>query len=303
MRPVKGDMRLAAAEARETRRDPAPSRLAYRMNRLMLRPGFRRFLRYGLPILCVATVALVWASDDARVDAAFDRVGELRRQLEERPEFMVHMMAVEHASDETAAQVRSVLAMDFPMSSFDMELSELRRRVRTLDAVAEASVRIRTGGVLEIDVTERQPAAIWRTSEGLTLIDETGHRVTTLDARADRPDLPLLAGPAADKGVAEALELIAAMEPLEGRLRGLLRVGARRWDVILDRDQRILLPEIDPLTALQKAIALDAAQDLFARDIAAVDFRNPRRPAIRLGQGAAEDLYDTDFTPDGEQSR
>ena len=303
MRPVKGEMRLSAAEARETRRDPAPSRLAYRLNRLMLRPGFRRFLRYGLPILAVASVALIWASDEARVDAAIDRAGELRRQLEERPEFMVHMMAVENASPETAAQVRSVLAMDFPVSSFDLELTELRRRVRTIDAVAEASMRIRTGGVLEIDVTERQPAAIWRSAEALTLVDATGHRVGALGSRTDRPDLPLLAGPAADKSVAEALALIAAMEPLEGRMRGFLRVGARRWDVILDRDQRILLPEIDPLTALQKAIALDAAQDLFARDIAAVDFRNPRRPVIRLGQGAAEDLYDTDFTPDGEQSR
>ena len=85
--------------------------------------------------------------------------------------------------------------------------------------------------------------------------------------------------------MAEALELIAAIEPLHARLRGLLRVGERRWDVILDRNQRILLPEVDPMTAVTKAIALDAAQDLFARDIAAVDFRNPRRPVIRLGKG------------------
>ena len=80
-------------------REPAPSRLAYRMNRLMLTPAFRRFLRYGLPVLIIATAATIWASDEGRRQDAVDRIAELRRQIEERPEFMVRMMAVENASD------------------------------------------------------------------------------------------------------------------------------------------------------------------------------------------------------------
>ena len=49
-------------------RDPAPSRIAYRMNRLMLTPGFRVFLRYGLPVLVVLTVFAAWYSDETRRD-------------------------------------------------------------------------------------------------------------------------------------------------------------------------------------------------------------------------------------------
>ncbi|WP_413718662.1 cell division protein FtsQ/DivIB [Silicimonas sp. MF1-12-2] len=284
-------------------RDPAPSRLAYRMNRLMLTPMFRRFLRYGLPVLVIATAGLWWASDEARRQDAADRVAELKRQVEERPEFMVRMMAVEQASAEVASEVRAVLPLDFPVSSFDLDLDELRGRVEEIDAVAAASVRIRQGGVLEIEIEERRPVVVWRTPDTLELLDETGHRVAPLALRTDRPDLPLIAGEGANAHVAEALSLLSVAEPVHERVRGLLRVGERRWDVVLDRDQRILLPETGAVTALQKVMALDKAQDLLARDIAAVDFRNPKRPVIRLTPSAIETIYDTYWTSSGEETR
>lgn len=279
-------------------KDPAPSRLAYKLNRLMLRRGTRAFLRYGLPMLILASVGAFWASDEARVEDARDRVAELRRQIEERPEFMVRMMAVEDASPRVAADIREVLSLDFPVSSFDLDLNALRGTVEELDAVAEAAVRVRTGGVLEISVAERTPVAVWRSDEGAQLIDAEGHRVAMVGDRLDRPDLPLVVGKGASADIAEAMTLFYASAPIQDRLRGFLRVGERRWDVVLDRNQRIMLPEKDAQQAFEKVIALDHAQDLLARDIAAIDFRNPHRPVLRLGSTAIETLYDTGFDPE-----
>ncbi len=279
-------------------KDPAPSRLAYKLNRLLLRRGVRLFLRYGLPVLILASLAAFWASEPARIEDARDRVAEIRRQIEERPEFMVRMMSVEDASPRVAADIREVLSLDFPLSSFDLDLNALRKAVEELDAVAGAAVRVRTGGVLEVSVDERIPVAVWRSDEALLLIDHEGHRVAGIDARVSRPELPLVVGKGADAHVAEALTLYQASMPIHSRLRGFLRVGERRWDIVLDRDQRIQLPETDALRALEKIIALDTAQDLLARDIAAVDFRNPNRPVIRLGQAAMETLYDIEFDPE-----
>ena len=274
-------------------KDPAPSRLAYKLNRLMLRPIVRRFLRYGLPVLISAAGVAFWASDQERRDGAMDRLAEIRRQIEERPEFMVRLMTVEDASPSVSRDVREILSIDFPVSSFDLDLNGLQEAVEELDAVAEASVRIRSGGVLEIEVLERIPAVIWRNEHALVLLDHTGHPVAPLEARTKRPDLPLIAGLSADVAVEEAMIIFETAAPIQNRLRGLLRVGERRWDIVLDRDQRIMLPEEGGVLALKKVIALDAAQDLLARDIAVVDFRNPRRPVLRLGQTAIETLYET----------
>ena len=49
------------------------------------------------------------------------------------------------------------------------------------------------------------------------------------------------------------------------------------------------------LTSLEKAIALDVAQDLLERDLSVVDFRNPRRPVLRLGATAVDSLFQTGF--------
>lgn len=288
-----------AKEKRKLRRDPAPSRLAYKLNRLMMRRGVQLFLRYGLPVLILAAGVAFWASDPARVDAAKDRVAELKRQVEERPEFMVHMMAVENASSAVSADVREILSLDFPISSFDLDMDALRGRVEELDAVASAAVQVKSGGVLTVSVTERVPVAVWRSEDGeVTLIDPTGHRVVGLSSRVERPELPLVVGKGADRAVEEALKLFKASVPLEDRLRGFLRVGERRWDVVLTRDQRVLLPEEGAVAAFQKVIALDSAQDLLARDVAVVDFRNPQRPVLRRGTSGIEGLFETDFDLD-----
>ncbi|MXQ07504.1 cell division protein FtsQ [Alphaproteobacteria bacterium GH1-50] len=274
-------------------KDPAPSRMAYRMNRLMLTPRFRLFLRYGLPVLLIVAGVSIWASDEARRDALAERVAELRRQVEERPEFMVRMMVVETGSPEIEAEVRDILPVDFPVSSFDLELDTLREAVEEIDAVASASVQIRGGGVLAVTVVERVPVAVWRRATGLVLVDAEGHRVQPLDARADRLDLPLILGAGAGAEVAEALEIIEAAAPVTERFRALRRMGERRWDVLLDRDQIIMLPEDDAVTAMKRVMALDHAQDLLARDIVAIDFRNPRRPVLRLSDAAMQENLTT----------
>ena len=122
------------------------------------------------------------------------------------------------------------------------------------------------------------------------MLDATGHRVASLSSRSDRPDLPLLAVDAADSATPEALALLAAAAPILPRVRGLVRVGERRWDVVLDRNQRILLPEDQPIAAIERLIALHQAGDLLGRDILAVDLRTEHRPVLRLAPYALNQL-------------
>ena len=277
-------------ETRRERRDPAPSRLSYKMERLRLTPGFRLGLRVGLPFVLTFTALTVWLSDADRRAAIVQSYEKMRASVEERPEFMVAMMSVEGASGPVAAAIRSMMPVDLPVSSFRLDLPAMRAAIEQIDAVANADLVIRKGGVLEVRVTERQPAILWRSATGLEMLDTTGHRVATLIDRAARPDLPVIAGQGADDHVAEALTIVAATGPLGPRVRGLVWIGERRWDVVLDRGQRILLPEDDPVPALQRVIALDSAQDMMGRDLTIVDMRNTARPTVRLGAGASEFL-------------
>lgn len=283
--------------------DPAPSRLSYRMQRWWLTPTYRRGLRIGLPILLIAGVVFWYVSDEARVASIVNTIEQARDAIEDRPEFMVRVISVDGASAELAQAVRDELALRLPISSFDMDLDAMRQKIKAFNAVADATLRIKTDGVLAVEITERKPAILWRNGGELNLLDADGHMVAGASLRADWPELPLVAGAGADREVAQALALIAAAEPIKERLRGLVRMGERRWDVVLDRDQRLLLPEDEPVAALERLIALDKGREMLKRDLTIIDFRNPHRPTVRLNTYALNDLKGVDDSETGETTQ
>jgi cell division protein FtsQ len=272
------------------RRDPAPSRTAYRAQRLWLTPSFRRFTRFGLPLIATGLIAAMFWADEGNRQAVQLQIADIRNAVETRDEFMVKLMGIEGASDPVAADIRTLLPIDFPISSFDLDLEEMRQHVTALDAVREARLRIRSGGVLEIAVTERVPTAVWQTREAYVLLDETGARVMPVASREAHAELPLVAGKGAEDHMMEALQLFAAARPLADRVIGLVRMGERRWDLVLDRDQRIMLPVDYPVAALERVMTLNHAQDMLARDIASVDMRLGSRPTLRMNAPAVEEL-------------
>ena len=278
MRQVSGD---------KPRRDPAPSRLAFRLQRLWLTPSFRRFLSAWLPGFSAASL-IAWAlAGSGLQEAVRGHAAELRRSIAERPEFMVESLAVRGADAELSEDIRQALPVEFPANSFDLDLNEIKSAVEALDAVAAADVHVRLGDILHVEVSERIPVVVWRRSDSIELLDAEGYRVAALAARAERADLPLIAGEGANGAVPEALGLFAAAGPLASRLRGLVRVGERRWDAVLDRGQRILLPERLPVPALERIVALDQAEDLLGRDLVSVDMRQAGLPTLRLTRRAA----------------
>ncbi|MEO3414903.1 cell division protein FtsQ/DivIB [Roseovarius sp. CAU 1744] len=273
------------------RHDPAPSRWSYRYQRLMLTPLFRRVLRVGIPFCLTFGLATVYLSDEARREQLVLAYAELRHQIETRPEFMVNLLAVEGASEAVSGEIREIFPIEFPVSSFDLELDEIRQTIKALPAIADVSVRIRNGGVLVAEVTERQPVALWRSRKGLAVVDVEGVRIAELDSRIARPDLPVVAGRGAERAIPEALNVLAAAAPLQGRIRGIVRVGERRWDLVLDRGQRILLPERNPVRAIERVIVLGEAQEMLERDLVAVDMRLAARPTIRMNARAVEEWW------------
>ncbi|MEP1327372.1 cell division protein FtsQ/DivIB [Pseudophaeobacter sp.] len=275
----------------DSRADPAPSRLKYRLQRWMLTPGIRFGLKFGVPLCLLLAAGGGFLADAGRRDLVVAQINAVRAAIEERPEFMVNVMAIDGAGASVAQDVREVVPLDFPISSFDLDLGQIRDQIEGLDPVKSAKVRIRPGGILQVDVEERAPALIWRSHEGLALLDETGAHVAELGQRGLHPDLPLIAGQAADQQAHEALQLIAAANPLGTRLRGLVRIGERRWDVVLDRGQRILLPADRPISALERVIVVSEVQDLLERDVAVVDMRIAARPTIRMTENAVENWW------------
>lgn len=273
------------------RADPSPSRLRYRLERMRLTPAYRRLTRVGLPLLLVAGLAGGYLSDaDRRADLS-DRIADIRRQIETRPEFMVHLLELDGASAGVQEDIHEIFPYDLPASSFDFDMPAIRAMVEGLPAVARAEMRIRQGGVLHIAVTERVPVALWRTRHGFEVLDITGTAIATVETRSAHPDLPVLSGTGADRAVPQALDILAAAAPLNRPLRGLVRMGERRWDVVLGDGRRVRLPGTGPMRAMERVIVLDKAGDLLERDLVTIDMRLGARPTVRMSENATDEWW------------
>ena len=270
--------------------DPAPSLWSYRLLRLMLSPYLRRMIFYGVPALLLIGVGALNLSNLERREQVLTTYNEIKMFVTERPEFTVYLMSLKGASDSVMQDIREVMPIEFPVSKFDLDLDHMRQIILGLGPIEQVDVRVRSGGVLQVDVVERVPAFLWRHDNGLEVLDENGIFVRTIASRSQYGDLPLIAGEGADVQVAQAKQLFIASRPLQDRLRGLVYVGERRWDIVLDKGQRLMLPEENPLLALERIIAMDQAEDLLKRSVKAVDLRLINRPTLQLRKGAMGDF-------------
>lgn len=270
--------------------DPAPSRVKYKLHRLWLTPVYRALIRTGLPVLLVLVVVLAWLRDPVVQQQIVVSFNNARDTVEQRPEFMVKQMRIQGASEPVDRLVREAMDVTFPTSSFRLDLAALKKAVENIKAIETVSILVGAKGVLEIGVVERAPVLLWRGEDGLVLLDRQGVHSGYLASRLDRADLPLVAGLGVEQNVLEALEIFQKLYPIAGRVRGLMRMGERRWNVVLDRNQVLMLPEDQPIAALGRILALHRAQDILNRDIMVVDIRDSRKPILRLSTPALDDL-------------
>ena len=270
--------------------DPAPSRIAYRIMRLMLIPRLRLIFTIGFPSLLIfcATLGLfininVWENISAIKK-------DLKLAFVERPEFMIKVASIDGSSDELANEIREILPLDFPVSYFDLDIKYLHKVVNEIPAVASAAIKISAGGVLQINVAEKSPAFIWRKDNVMSVIDETGSFIRIANSRVDYPKLPLVVGEAANLVVSEISSLMQANEYFKDHVRAFIRVGERRWDLILENNVRIMLPQREFLAAFDRLMLMNEAGSLLSGRLSNIDMRLVVRPTVRVDTVSVDPL-------------
>ena len=264
------------------KRDPAPSRLRYKISRWMLSPFIKKALVYGFPLVFLSVPILIYFQDQKNREHLEELAFDLYRKIIERPEFMLNALSIQGASDSLNAEIREVLGLHFPVSSFDLDLADLREQVLALPPVEIAEARIKGGGILHIKVYEKTPTLLLKEKIGFTVLSKQGEFIRSVSSREYFANLPVITGKGAENAAAQANAIFKAMYGKLDRVRGLVFVGQRRWNLIMKSGQVIMLPEKNPEQAIQKIIILDKAEQILSRNIAVFDFRLPSRITLRI---------------------
>ncbi|MEM7498382.1 MAG: cell division protein FtsQ/DivIB [Pseudomonadota bacterium] len=269
---------------------PGPSKLAYRLRRAWAKPTTRSAVLVYLPLALLGIVGWRVVADDTLRRAAEEGVVAGWEAIAARPEFALKGLVVTGAAPHLQAEVQRAIGLEAGATSLGVDVGALRERVTGIGGVADATVQIDPAGVLRVHIDPRPAVALWRDGAGhLFSVATDGTMVSPVLRRAAFPALPVLIGPRAEEAVAEALAILDGAPELRERLRAFVRVGERRWDLVLDRDLRIMLPAERPGEALARILAAKR-DEILERDLAVIDLRLPDRPTLRLTPRAIEAL-------------
>jgi cell division protein FtsQ len=163
--------------------------------------------------------------------------------------------------------------------------SVAKTRLEALPWIRAASVERILPDTLYVQVTERQPLALWQRKGKLQLIDRDG-TVVAVPSLDEFADLIILVGDDAPKAASPLLEMLASEPALRSHVTAAVRVGGRRWNLKLDSGMAVELPEDNVGAAWHQLAQLDRTDGLLKRDILKVDLRLPDRLVLQVPEVA-----------------
>lgn len=185
--------------------------------------------------------------------------------------------------------VMAAIGIERGASLLRFDAAAARQRLEQAPWVDTAIVERRLPDVIYVKLIEHKPLALWQTEGKFALIDPKG-AVILPEATSQFAKLPIVIGPEAPKH-AESLLLLLATEPaLAARVSAAVRLGNRRWNLIMDNGVEIRLPEEEAELAWARVAAADRDRKLLARDVQMIDLRMPDRMIIRTGSPPADRL-------------
>ena len=202
-------------------------------------------------------------------DADGDGVGA---RLAEQIGYSAQQIDIRGLEQQAPEAVLAAIGVKPGGSLVGFDAKHARRLLESIDWVQSASVRMIHPNRLEIEVTEREPFALWQLEGTFYVIDRTGAAMSSLDP-GRFADLFLVTGAGAQAAASDLVNHLEAWPALKSKVVAAARVGDRRWTLHLDGGRRVLLPETGVGEALARLMALAAGTGLFSSGAASIDLR------------------------------
>ena len=248
---------------------------------MRLSPGFA-----ALVVFLLATIAY-GAVKGGHVPMIVETLRDSRDAAANSLGFRIAAVSVAGERHVSRAEILAAAGVTGHTSLLFLDVDASRTRLKALPWVAEATVRKLFPDRLQIRVREREPFALWQFEGKLALIAADG----TVIAQGVEPafaQLPLVVGRGAQMKARDFLALLDRYPALRARVGASVLVAERRWNLALDNNLIIRLPEADVADALDTLVALDRGKQILSRDVVAIDLRLPDRVTVRLSDAAAQ---------------
>lgn len=246
-----------------------------------------RRLGTALTLIILGGSAALGVTRGGHVDEAIAALSDTRNALANAAGFRITSVTINGRKQLTQDEVLAIGGVNGRSSLLFLDAASVRDSLKANPWIADATVLKLYPGALQINVTERQPFALWQENGKLSVIADDG---AVLEPYVTRrfASLPLVVGKGAETRARDFLALVAKYPAVNSQLKAVIFVGERRWNLRFKDGLDIRLPETDVGNALAALVKYDREDKLFSRDITAIDMRLPDRLTVRLSDEAAK---------------
>lgn len=273
-------LRPERGRGRRSREEGAISRLAG-----SLRPRSHPvlYLTFAL-IICAALTGLVAGGHLSNAYASFARsTGDAFGKLG----FAVAHVNVQGNERTPSEAVTAALAIREGESIFATDPARARAQLVQLPWVAEAEVRRQFPDTISVAIVEKRPFALWKNGNDMAVVERAGG-VITRDGLDEFTGLPLIIGTGAPNAAAPLLDTVMASRAVSARLKAAEFVSERRWNLILDGNVVVKLPEEGWQTQIHELERLIVDKGVLERAIEVIDLRYLDSYIFRLHNGDSQ---------------
>ena len=184
-----------------------------------------------------------------------------------------------------------------PILFYDVEAAQAR--VEELGWVSRATVERQLPDIIYVNIQERTPIAIWQRNHIFTLIDAKGVQIGQ-DSVKNYSHLKVVVGENAPINAADLMRMLSEAPELEKLVIAAVWIGDRRWNLHLKNGIDVRLPENNPVKAWARLAAIQKEHAVLAKDITAIDMRQPDRLIVKMSDTGAQRLLEISKKVDHE---
>lgn len=210
--------------------------------------------------------------------------------------FKIQNVTIEGRVNTDREKLKSLIDVEKGEPIFAENLDDIRKRLESISWVKTARVERRLPDTLYIHLEERQPLALWQKDGKLAVVDAEG--VVLTNQNLDKfSDLLIIVGEDAPQNAPDLVGMIAAEPEVQKRVESAKWIGNRRWDLVLQNDLIVRLPEEDAGMALRRLADAQKDESIMDRKIESIDLRDETRIVVQTRPGAVQE-YKASFQPE-----
>ncbi len=263
-------------------KDPAPSRLYYKINRLFYRLWFKVLL-ITVSLILSALLAKKFLYKNYDLNEEIKLLSkESSAFYKDLTELSISSVLVKGAQEPLKKEI-STMVQNLATEGFSvLKAQALREKIQAINRVEKAFVKFSTDGLVIVSVVERKEAVVFFNNDLYEVLDSNGIILSIKPNYQGLSGFPLLVGKHGPRKIKELLLLVNEIGANKSEVLYYEWIGERRWNIHMKNDLVFKLPENNLSKAVElMSIFLDET-NMPLRPIVSVDLRNIDKPVVKF---------------------